>query len=339
MTWAVPFWVTFGRRFQATLECAMALTDYQKAIVMPKVERVTNVRRLMAEGQEVAPCDDPEKHFVWSRQKGSRVGNLERARRADLDEFLAPMFLNGLGKSEFELEWWWNQFANHITWHLVNKETPIDFYIFKLHPSPLHPIWQMRRKRGRAGPMAFDGKTCLRTIDFELSRTWWRLTRRIERDRVDMLGRKEYATAVKAWLERYQATANRLYQQWILYRHIKSACVRRDCGPREHFRGMETSLEKSARSAARLAEAERERQKLKEKKRLERLYKQARDMRNVRAALRAYRKLRQTGRIVPGQSYGKNRDIGMLVPQRHEIPLKERKVLAARDGIPAGLVR
>lgn len=250
VTWAVPFWAILKR--SAEVWPSMALSDYQRKIVFGKLGEkdrlpsgrwklsISQLRRIAHPASQVA---HPEEHFVWERARRNILTEPAKRNRADRDEFLSLMYLRGIGKSEGELEYWLNAFCNAFLWHLINKETPIDLYFLKLHPSPFLDGWHTKlcvitkEWRGHAirkpevlhhpRLIAFDGKACLRGVELELTRTWFRLMRRVELDRVGMLQRTGYATEYRAWVERQTAELLRLHDQWNTHRLAASASISR----------------------------------------------------------------------------------------------------------------
>lgn len=228
VTWAIPHWVHSDDKRWATIWRTMALTKFQWAAMQARLGKLETVgsgksRISMAQlrriGHKVLHTGQVEDHFVWERRRLAVLTPTTRKRRTDRDEFLAGMFLRGIGRSEGELEYWLNQFCNHMIWWLINKETPVDLYFCKLHPSPYRLNWH-RTKSARdrmASPIlfAFDGAACLRSIEIEHTRTWWRISRRVEHDRVKMLSPKGYAAEYIAWAERISEQSTRLHNAWL----------------------------------------------------------------------------------------------------------------------------
>ena len=203
VTWSIPFWSDPSGPW-THICCAMQLTAYQQRTVEERIgakmeagQWKLSVTQLARIGHRVKHTGCAEDHFVWSRRRRHLLTPAAREKRHDRDSFLAELYLQGVGESEAENEAIWHQFCNAMLWHLINRETPIDFYFAKLHPSPLRRDWHQKKwiskcrhaqgisDRARKmfsipGTFAWDGAACLRGVELELTRTWWKLARRVE---------------------------------------------------------------------------------------------------------------------------------------------------------------
>lgn len=356
VVWSVPFWSDWDG-LGTDIVCAMPLTKFQteavarrlRMTVGPNVRRIEKrmtMRELHAVGHKVQPLAHPEDHFVWERCRTANLGPLVMKRRADRDEFLAPMFLRGIGKSLDELEYWLNQFANQMVWHLLNKETPVDLYFCKLHASPYRSNWKMSEKKMdphhlmEIKRLAWDGRACVRAIDLEYTRTWWALARRIERDRVKLLGKKAYAAEYMAFVERRIETSIRLQRAWMEnYRRARPRIAPNNPGELAIFRGCGSPDKASHRADKSLARPDRESAERKKEELAAAKIKTDRKMRAMRLIRRGRKQdLRDARRILHGSSIGPEGEAGLLVRNADQGESLERDLLAARSGVCDGWV-
>ena len=236
VTWAIPFWVEKHGAI-AHIWRAMALTPFQQAALSSRLGTLPKIAndglkisfgQLRRIGQRVKDITaEPEDQFVWERRRRIKIG-IKRKSRAERNEFLSLMYLNGVGRSEAELEYWLNQFCNAFLWHLINKETPIDLYFFKLHPSPFRRNWhevsremKLLHKYSAFKLLAWDGTACMRGIELEICPTWTRIARRAEADRIEMLGDHGYALRYRAWIKRVREASRRLHRDYMIYSKLR----------------------------------------------------------------------------------------------------------------------
>lgn len=234
VTWQIPVLVEHVGDGMTSFCSAMQLTSYQRETLSQQIghnmERgrwrlsQTQLGRI---GKKVNATGRAEDHFIWTPRRGSLW--LRNHKIKDRSEFVASMYLKGVGKSETEIEYWLNQFCNHMVWWLLNKETPIDLYFAKLWPWPLRTNWKEKFKAEKTDPwkrrafyrfhrhrtfIAWDRTACLRGVEMELTPVWYRLMRRVEHDRVKMLGRDVYAERYLRWILRVREQFKRIWTQW-----------------------------------------------------------------------------------------------------------------------------
>lgn len=176
-----------------------------------------------------ATTDDPEDHLVWG-PRPVPLGDMkprEAERRAWLEDLLA----RGGGQSIEQLSFQWRAFCVHIAHTLLNREEPVDCYLFKLHNCPLRPRWheEFFWKKIKCEPKPFlkhlwfepwllefyvAGDHCVRQIELEPTREWRRLTIKVEAERRRRLGPERYAQYYATSVRRFTPVAWRLHKAW-----------------------------------------------------------------------------------------------------------------------------
>lgn len=307
--WAVPFWVKCEKDWHYIWP-AMKLTHYQRVAVEKRIgENVTKVEeagsfRLRVSLTHLSRVGEPVKNqvkhpealFVWERVRDKSARPCDVVRRVDKDSFLGRLYLRGVGRSMGEVEWWWNQFSNNLLWWLVNRETPVDFYFFKIHPLPYKLNWHYELKNAfnpydRQLFTADEAGAVMRGIELEIGPTWWRVSRRVEQDRVKMLGPYDYAEEIMAWTQRSAETLRTLSALWVEYRHQqRTRFVPGNCGNRYRF--TPDNRKGCSKPAKSIAQAERQRQarKMAELRRIQ--IGKARHMRAMRRLQRKAKNMR-----------------------------------------------
>jgi hypothetical protein len=309
-------------------------------------------RQLMGMAKKVPTPAEPEEHFVWARSAKQHLGSRRRKLREGRDELLSEMYLRGVGATMEELDFWLNQFCNAILWHLLNRETPIDLYFCKLHPSPYRLDWRAkfgpdghRRKRSLETPwrIAWDGRTCLRSIDFEHTRLWWRVARRVERDRLKLLGDKLYAAEYMGWIQRRLKESERMQHEWLeacrapfpdLMANVKGQ-------PRRFTARKYRSAKLIARADQSLGRAELESRERKEAEHAARKVATDRHMRAMRlisSRVRGRGYMWKARRALLESGNGKTGTPGVLVPHAPEGEPEQSNVLDAGSGYFTGRV-
>ena len=348
VTWAIPFWVDWQGPY-TDIRCAMSLSPYQFAALKARIGEkemgkagywrisLTQLRRI---GHQVQFTGQVEDHFVWERRRLAHLSPLARRRRADRDSFIGDMFLRGEGESEGELEYWLARFCNAFIWHLLNKETPVDLHFCKLHPSPYKANWHIDSKPMRRdqllGPMkiAFDGIACLRGVEMELTRTWWKLARRVEHERVTLLGNEAYAAEFMAWVERRIPESERLQRIWV------QACRAAPARVGARYKGRLARFWQTttiSRADTRFGPTDHQRQDREIQKFRKLQKRKTDDLRRVSDLQRQAGNMRHARRALEESSNGANGNVGMPLRDAPESITEKGDMLAPRHAAPRRL--
>jgi hypothetical protein len=207
---------------------------------------VVSSRHALKRTAHLVPGGDPECYFSWGLPRESDKPRYKPEKRVERDEFLDTLFVSGgTGLDRPTLEFVWRQICLHMGNWLINREKPVDFYFFTLHPSPYRTNWRelamnrftkmlamnavRKRPEDALGRMdsrgifispelfAIDPKygTCYRRIEVEMKMAWWKNVIRNERIKMERLGPHEYANDFTSFCIRCLDRTRRLFFSFL----------------------------------------------------------------------------------------------------------------------------
>lgn len=254
--WTVPFWVVWVEENRAHLMYAVPLSGKQIRDISPTISqhgksigfgRWSMHRKFLEPLAELLPQGtDPDNVFSWHLPHvADKTENLT-PERVDVNEFVATLFLKGVGKSREEVHWWYSQFCNHMADTLINREKPVDLMFIKLHQVPyrrnyMHVLMSRFPKFGRVLAYA-RGETrdlrchmsgfydemlsldllalnkkegwCYKYVEVEHTPKWFKTIRTVERARLSLLGTAKYAASLLGQLRSRITASVQLYSLW-----------------------------------------------------------------------------------------------------------------------------
>lgn len=262
--WRMPF--RYRSLSETHGELWYAVTPYQwhKQVVDAVLETIAkpfhgmwiiNRRDLEQKASFIKDGGDPEKFFSWSSKEAVVTDKPRTAKSLEREHFIETLFqkqtIPGVTTWQ-ELYYIYKEICLHMADTLINKETPVDLFFFRLHNCPLRANWQMiqygrfpkisalwrhwkieqrHAKSGfndnlaSVGMIAFNRRLriCHRHVTVEHTRVWWRTSLHVERERLKQLGDEHYAAYFLGSVHRFFGTAKRCFREFMA--QIKAPAV------------------------------------------------------------------------------------------------------------------
>lgn len=262
--WTVPVWVSYDARSgDAILYYAVPIMfEHQKAADSVLREfaspfngmwrcRPCDLDRFARRSDKVKP----EAEYSWERPKAYQRPEFKPEDFRDENDFIDDLHQQGVGKSREEVAYWWRQFCDQSLRWLAVKEKTVDMGFIKLHPCPFRENWKtilyMRfPKFGAATSMmkdpeltylmnasgltdqmmsgdmlAIKNKLVYRSVDVELSKTWYKTVKRVETARYKSLTNWGYAQNIADGVKRQLKRLFKSYRAWLAHIALPTARV------------------------------------------------------------------------------------------------------------------
>lgn len=188
-------------------------------------------------------------YFSWERTKEYQKPVYRPEDVAELNDSIDAMYQRGVGNSREEVAYWWRQISNHFFDWIIMKEKPVDLGFIKLHPTHYRQNWKsvlLGRfpKLGLATNkftkpeldyiMHATGFTEMllsldllamnptkhylyRSVEVELTKTWYKAVYDVEMARKKRLGVFIYASRCMDSVKRSLPAMQRIYRQWLAH--------------------------------------------------------------------------------------------------------------------------
>lgn len=249
VAWTLPVWVKQGYWEKTELTPAMPIP--LQAMHVAFVDRMTEAggkldgnawriarKHLELIGQVMPGGTEPENCFSWERKR-DQVKFITRMER---NEFVDALYQKGVGNSRAECVFWWNQFCNHILDWLINEDRPVDMFFIRLLPCSIRTNWRegifhrlsrhMRAGRAKtliaskdpriaeilAKPGMLAYKRCGRVerhVELQHTDLWWKVIKRVDEERIRLVGVCQYAAEVLASQKRFIEPAMDIFRSWL----------------------------------------------------------------------------------------------------------------------------
>lgn len=251
--WTIPCYVSWRPSGDGVMCYAMAQIGTPQIMALREHMRyygrefnggwIVSRHELVRTGKSVQPGTNPEAYFSWHLPRLADMPEHHTQQREERNDFLDSVYLSqSTGLDRTQLEYVWRQFCTQIGEWIINREKPVDFYFFTLHPSPYRENWKtvlltdfaartskaMFRGNGDALKnmdvrqmflqsklLATHRDLCLRRIELEHKPAWWKHQIKTERHRYRTLGAYQYANEFLNFCIRCLDRSKRLFSTFI----------------------------------------------------------------------------------------------------------------------------